>query len=197
MSGSTGDPSTRRSNFEPHLHLDGKEFMSWEDPSLAAFGSWVGVSHFHPGDHKGCRCFTVPAVCGAPPQALAAAASVNETSGITCPMVATPEPEKLATSLEQEFDGLTLDMYRSAGGHVILSRIVVEQRGQGIGSKVMQRIIDWADEGQDIISLTPDPAYGGTKSRLIEFYKRFGFVENKGRMKDYAISETMYREPLT
>lgn len=30
-------------------------------------------------------------------------------------------------------------------------------------------------------------------SRLREFYKRFGFVENKGRDKDYEISEAMYR----
>ena len=29
----------------------------------------------------------------------------------------------------------------------------------------------------------------------MKFYKRFGFVENKGRKKDFTISEGMYREP--
>ena len=57
-----GDPASRRSNFEPHQNLDGVEFIEWTDPSLGAFGSWVGVSHFFPGDHKGCRCQTIPIV---------------------------------------------------------------------------------------------------------------------------------------
>ena len=32
-------------------------------------------------------------------------------------------------------------------------------------------------------------------SRLINFYKIFGLVENKGRNKDFETSKTMYREP--
>ena len=36
--------------------VDGVQFGDFEDPVLDATGSWVGVSHFYPGDHKGCRC---------------------------------------------------------------------------------------------------------------------------------------------
>ncbi|MDD2505591.1 MAG: hypothetical protein PHF21_04935 [Bacilli bacterium] len=39
------------------------------------------------------------------------------------------------------------------------------------------------------IILTPSDEFGGDKKRLIQFYKRFGFVENKeeikGHFKDY------------
>ena len=34
-------------------------------------------------------------------------------------------------------------------------------------------------------------------SRLKDFYKQFGFVENKGRNKDFTISDSMYRLPQT
>ena len=34
-----------------------------------------------------------------------------------------------------------------------------------------------------------------SQARLKKFYKKFGFVENKGRNKDFEISELMYREP--
>jgi len=46
------------------------------------------------------------------------------------------------------------------------------------------------------ISLTPDTSFGGTSvSRLKDFYKRFGFVDNKGKNKDFSTRNTMYRDP--
>jgi len=59
----------------------------------------------------------------------------------------------------------------------------------------MQRIVDMADQEGKIIALTPDTAFGGTKSRLIKFYKRFGFVPNKGRNKTFDFREIMVRYP--
>ena len=45
-----------------------------------------------------------------------------------------------------------------------------------------------------LIYLTPDTSFGGTSiNRLKRFYKRFGFIENKGSNKDYEINDTMYR----
>jgi hypothetical protein len=47
-----------------------------------------------------------------------------------------------------------------------------------------------------VVTLTPSTDYGASSvSRLKKFYKQFGFVENKGRNKDYEISEAMYRLP--
>lgn len=71
-----------------------------------------------------------------------------------------------------------------------------ELRGQGLGSDIMDKIVDWADHVQALITLSPSTSFGATSvNRLRKFYKRFGFVENKGRNKDYSLSDTMYRKP--
>ena len=79
-----------------------------------------------------------------------------------------------------------------------LARLVVdpEKRKQGLGSKAMQEIIDSADADRKTITLSPSTDFGATSvTRLKDFYKKFGFVENKGRNKDFTISESMYRVP--
>ena len=72
-------------------------------------------------------------------------------------------------------------------------------RKQGVGTAVMAELIRYADEQGKRIVLTPglpDDRHGTTsRGRLVKFYKRFGFVENKGRNKDFQISDGMYREP--
>ena len=104
--------------------------------------------------------------------------------------------ESVSTDLEAEFPGLDLDLYDTQAGY-ILSKIVLpkEQRGFGIGTQVMQRLIDIADSEGKVIALTPDTTFGGSKGRLIDFYKRFGFVPNKGRNKDFRFRNTMIRNP--
>ncbi len=100
-------------------------------------------------------------------------------------------------SVEREWDAAGIDhfMHESRGGVVTVSKIVVpkEARGTGAGSQAMRSLVEYADKHGKTLALTPDSAFGGSKSRLVEFYKRFGFVENKGRNKDYAVSETMIR----
>ena len=103
-------------------------------------------------------------------------------------------PQDLAAQLREEFPGLKLDLAGS-DQRVTLSRIVAPGREQGTGSAVMRRLTDWADASGRILALTPSRDFGGNVKRLREFYRRFGFVENKGRNKDYEISEAMYREP--
>jgi len=92
--------------------------------------------------------------------------------------------------------GIEIRVYEY-GGILTLSKIVVpeELRGQGMGSKAMEKIIQYADGNKNIIALTPDDAFGGSKTRLIKFYKRFGFVMNKGRNKNYETRELMIRDP--
>lgn len=42
---------------EHHAQLNGHVFSEWDDPRLRnTTQRWLGVTHFHPGDHKGCRC---------------------------------------------------------------------------------------------------------------------------------------------
>jgi GNAT superfamily N-acetyltransferase len=95
--------------------------------------------------------------------------------------------------------GLVVDAYESAKRPIItLSRIEVpkESRNKGIGTDAMQDLTSYADETDKIIALSPSKDFGASSvSRLKEFYKKFDFVENKGKNKDFSISETMYRKP--
>lgn len=77
-----------------------------------------------------------------------------------------------------------------------LQKIIVPDsaRGTGVGTQAMNEIIAYADANNKRIALTPSSDFGGNKKRLIDFYKRFGFVENKGKNKDFEISEAMYRD---
>jgi GNAT superfamily N-acetyltransferase len=78
-----------------------------------------------------------------------------------------------------------------------LSRIVVpkEMRNQGIGTQVMSDLSEYADSLGKRITLTPSSDFGGSVPKLKTFYKELGFVENKGKNKDFSTREAMYREP--
>ena len=94
--------------------------------------------------------------------------------------------------LEDEL-GIVLDLY-DMGNHFVLSKIEIpkDKRGAGIGSKAMQRIIDFADESGKDIRLTPSKDFGASSvSRLKKFYKGFDFV-NKPK-SDFSSRETMIR----
>lgn len=84
------------------------------------------------------------------------------------------------------------------GGLIRIHRMVVpaDKRNQGLGSGAMQQLVNYADQTGKRIALSPSTDFGGSSvSRLKDFYRRFGFVDNKGRDQDLAVSETMIREP--
>ena len=84
------------------------------------------------------------------------------------------------------------------GGTIKPNQIIVKKskRGGGIGSKFMQDMINLADSQGRFIEISPSTDFGASSvNRLKDFYKRFGFVCNSGRNKDYSISSTMYRTP--
>jgi len=92
-----------------------------------------------------------------------------------------------------------LDLYENKSTKEIsLSKIVVpkEMRNQGVGTEIMHDVTRYADANQSRINLTPSNEFGGIKSRLVNFYKGFGFVENKGKNRDFSTREDMYRLPL-
>lgn len=78
---------------------------------------------------------------------------------------------------------------------VSIDLIISNEKNQGYGTKLMNEIIDYCDKTNKTIILTPSDEFGGNKKRLIEFYKRFGFLENKGKNKIFGIFESMYRLP--
>ena len=95
----------------------------------------------------------------------------------------------------------TIHLYIDAIGHLVLSMLVVKKecRKQGIGTKIMQMICDYADKNSLVIGLTPADRHkdNGTTSRerLIRFYSRFGFYRNKGRNRNYRTMNAMLRWP--
>jgi len=106
--------------------------------------------------------------------------------------------DDFAAGLKEKY-GIDLGLKGNPKSNFIsLHKIIVPEtaRSKGVGSKAMKEILDYADAANKTVILTPSSDFGGNKSRLVDFYKRHGFVENKGRNKDYEISETMYRSPF-
>lgn len=89
-----------------------------------------------------------------------------------------------------------LDIYENKTS-LILSRIILdkEARGSGIGTKIMNDLVNYADKNKQIIALTPSSDFGGNKNRLIQFYKSFGFKANKGQYKHFGFKDDMIRYP--
>ncbi|MDC4456610.1 GNAT family N-acetyltransferase [Acinetobacter baumannii] len=125
----------------------------------------------------------------------------NTDKGTSFNQSATPEQtisvDDFVKGIKKQY-GIELGLKGSPSSNVLsLHKIVVPEamRNQGTGSKAMQDIIKYADSQNKTIALTPSSDFGGNKNRLTSFYKKLGFVENKGRNKDYEISESMYRSP--
>lgn len=104
----------------------------------------------------------------------------------------------IETTLEEKYGNclVGLDIYENKTS-LRLSRIIVkdECRGEGVGTSIMNDLIEYADTNKQIITLTPASDFGGNKNRLVQFYKRFGFKLNKGVHKSYEYSDTMIRYP--
>ena len=82
---------------------------------------------------------------------------------------------------------------------ISVPKIVVpkDQRNTGVGTKVMEEVVEFADKSGKKLVLTPSTSFGGTSvKRLVDFYKGLGFVENKGKNKDFTIRDSMYRNPV-
>jgi GNAT superfamily N-acetyltransferase len=148
----------------------------------------------------------------APPEALSAILDRAARSGAIDPREANniniqlaKEAQEVAPELTlkdrivEKYPNVKLDLFGDASKGYELSRIELpkESRGQGIGTNIMDDLISEADAEGATISLTPDTSFGGSSvSRLNDFYKRFGFVDNKGKNKDFSTRNTMYRVPL-
>jgi GNAT superfamily N-acetyltransferase len=73
-----------------------------------------------------------------------------------------------------------------------------EFKEQGIGSKIMMEVNQFADRLKVPIVLIPE-SEDDDQQRLIRFYKKFGFIVNTGKNMDYAFrvpgAVSMYRMP--
>ena len=107
------------------------------------------------------------------------------------------EAKNFAKFIESKHEGVQiwLDGKQDDDSYVTLGKIIIpkEQRGKGKGKKIMDEIIKEADRNNWKLALTPDDTWGSSVPRLKRFYSEFGFVENKGRNKDYTTMESMIR----
>lgn len=142
----------------------------------AAFAEWVLPSTLS-GDHSGSVCDTL----------------VNMNAS---------EVSRFEKSVKSSLGLELFSVFLTRNGDLKLHdiRVPKKNRGGGFGTKAMMDLCEFADAHHRRIVLSPATKNDdGTtsRSRLVKFYKRFGFVENKGRKKDFAISEGMYREPMS
>ena len=102
--------------------------------------------------------------------------------------------EDIKTKYKNQTD--QLNIFENKDNTISINNMVVKQnlRRKGIGQSILNDIIDYADKNGKTITLTPTSQYM-TKDRLTKWYKKNGFVENKGRNTDFSISDTMYRLP--
>jgi GNAT superfamily N-acetyltransferase len=109
--------------------------------------------------------------------------------------------ERTLQSLYPELDKVGM-YYDRSNGSLFLSDLYVkeEYRGTGVGTKVMNSIIKFADTENLPMVLIPEPDDDNiSPKKLMDFYKKFGFIINKGKRMDYTFSmpfaTTMYRMP--
>ena len=103
------------------------------------------------------------------------------------------ELDAFASQLKAKHGLKQLWLYDNGNGIIDLSAITVDKANQkqGAGTGAMNDLAQYADERGLTIVLVPgvkDTGHGTTsRSRLVKFYKRFGFIENKGNKMDFAI----------
>ena len=78
-----------------------------------------------------------------------------------------------------------------------LDKLIVnpENRNQGFGGQFMQDLISYANEADLPLRLTAAGDFGGNKAGQMRFYKQHGFIENKGKNKNFEFMENMYKLP--
>ena len=108
--------------------------------------------------------------------------------------------DSFVAQVKEQLGLQAFEVYLSGDSLRLMSLIVPKaNRKRGIGSQAMQMLNQFADQHGLRITLTPGvkDGYHGTTSynRLVRFYRNNGYIQNKGRNKDYSLSDGMYRNP--
>lgn len=80
-------------------------------------------------------------------------------------------------------------------------RTVGENRGTGQATAALRAICDHADRTGQTVALTPEPVTrdgekrGLSKTALTAWYRKHGFVPNRGTGRDWRVRETLIRPP--
>jgi len=99
------------------------------------------------------------------------------------------EKELIDQGFEAEFN--------IAGDNLITIEIIgvpKEMHGKGYGSIIMNNLINYADKNNIVLQLRPAASSTHSRAKLIHFYSKFGFIENKGKASNDNY-QYMYRLP--
>ena len=96
--------------------------------------------------------------------------------------------DQIVQNLRMKFPGLIL-WASEHDNRINIGEIKVplEHRGQGIGSEILSTIKQYAQSVGKAVTLSPEPEKG-KKAALERFYKKNGFIWNKGNKKDYSLA---------
>ncbi|MDQ1013526.1 GNAT family N-acetyltransferase [Streptomyces afghaniensis] len=104
--------------------------------------------------------------------------------------------DALTEEVRTAYPGVHLSLSISRG-YLLLYLIVIpeSERGNGLGTRVMEHLVSAADLRGVAMTLNPTDTFGADVDRLYDFYRRFGFVTNKWRGEIGASWESMVRVP--
>jgi len=105
-----------------------------------------------------------------------------------------PEVEGLYNQIKSQYPDVKFGL-QVHPNRIHLDTLIVpkEQRGKGIGTDIMRQVTSAADKNGWLMSVTPSTDFGSSMSALTKFYGSHGFTPNKGRKKNFEISEAMIR----
>jgi len=110
------------------------------------------------------------------------------------------EIDSIVKQLRLKYTDLELYAFLSNSGYIEIAQIQLppEKQNQGIGSFIIHTFQELGIKHNVPIVVRPEPDRGKKKS-LDRFYKQHGFVDNKGRNKNYELSspfsKTKYWKP--
>lgn len=107
---------------------------------------------------------------------------------------------QLKIKISQEFTAYLENLYvYERETYIELSMMTIKQefRNQGYASLIMKKICTYADEVNKPILLSPEVPEGESNClsnrQLINFYEKFDFVPNKGKVRDYSMASHSYK----
>lgn len=82
-----------------------------------------------------------------------------------------------------------------AACELVLIKVPKELQGNGLAKSFLGSFAELGDKYGVILLISPSDTFGSNYNRLKKFYKSFGFVDNKGRNKDFNYMSTLIRYP--
>jgi len=82
-----------------------------------------------------------------------------------------------------KYESASANLLMQPDGSAFLLNVMSKERGQGHGTKLMERICTFADQNRLRLTLSVqrfgDPHGGLDNQQLLDFYKKFGFTVTK------------------